>query len=94
MKSVFWGYYEVRKRQEKEKGKSFTHEQLAFDLGIGSSTLSCIKNGSRVLSFSQADLIERNTDGALKADDILEESIHWHKKWLERKQKFGKKTVD
>lgn len=91
MKSVFWEYYELRKMQEKEKGNKFTHEHLAHDLGIGSSTLSCIKSGMRVLSFRQADLIERNTKGAIKADDILEESIQWHKKWLERKEKFDKK---
>jgi len=94
MKTTFLDYYEKRKRLEKEKGNTFTQEHLATDIGISASLLSNIMLGKQIIRFKEADIIERKTNGALKADDILEESIQWHQKWLGRNEKFKKKTVD
>lgn len=86
----FWQYAEQRKKEEEAKGKKFDQTKLSEELGISRQYLSKFTHGKCVISYKLADTIERKTNGEINADELLEESIGWHKKWLERQKRFGK----
>ena len=73
------------------KGEKYTREMLSIELGVSNNYIYTILVGKRIMTFKMADMIEQATAGALKAEDLLQESIAMHKKWLEREKNV---TVD
>lgn len=89
MEKTLWKYITMKKKEAKEKGKRFTKSDLCEQLGIGKTYLYTLLSGQKIVSYIMADNIERTTNGEILANDLLEESIGWHRKWLERKKRFG-----
>ena len=82
-------FYEIKKKEAIETGAKYTLVDMCKFLGCSLSRLSRISAGTQIITMKMADLFEERTNGVLIADELLEISIAKHRKYLERKKKFG-----
>ena len=82
-------YYEKEQKIQKEKGKKYLLKDMSHTLGCTREYLSRILSGAKIISTKMADKFEHRTCGVLEADTLIEKSIEKHRKYLDRKEKFG-----
>jgi len=67
----------------------YTQKAMSHEIGCSPEYLNRITAGAIVISTKLADKIERFSEGRLSANDLIEKSIEKHKKYLDRKKRFG-----
>ena len=92
MGMTFWQFIAMKKKEAKENGERFTQTMLSEQLGIGRTYLNEILSGKKIISYKMADIIEATTNKLILANELLEESISWHRKYLERNSKLSEHT--
>lgn len=82
-------YFEKVRIEKKKEGIKYTLGLLSQDLGCARYCLSNILSGLKIISIKMAERFEKSSNGEMKTDELLEKSIERHKKYLERKARFG-----
>jgi len=82
-------FYEQEKIKRREKGERYLLRDMSKELGCTPQYLSNILSGKLIISTKMADKFAEKTAGELDADRLLEISVKKHRKYLDRKERFG-----
>jgi plasmid maintenance system antidote protein VapI len=82
-------YFEEEKKRRSVEGYEYTLKAMAEELGCSATYISVLVHGKRIITAKMADQFSERTNGKIDADLLIEKSIERHKKYLDRKKKFG-----